>query len=101
DAGALTHEVGRPLRAGPDLGGLAVRADGGSRAQRLHLRVIDVTRAVFAAEHLRRRRHGSRGVADLLVGHAGAALVAAGRGELLERAFAVVARAPRGRPGDP
>src|SRR5262249_15621590 len=50
-AGDLTNEVGRSLRAGPDLGGLAVRADGGSRAQRLHLRVIDVTRAVFAAEH--------------------------------------------------
>ena len=83
----LVEQAGCALRAGPDLRRLAVGADRGGRAQRLHLRVIDVARAVFAAEHLGGARHGGLGVALGLVGHAGAAVVASDRGELLERAL--------------
>ncbi len=94
------QQPARRLGAGPDLGRLAVGADRGGRVHRLHLGVIDVARAVFAAIHLGGACHRGLGVAVLGIDDPGAALVAADGGELLERALAVVVSARRIRPGD-
>src|SRR5450755_2392301 len=47
----LVEQAGRRLRASPDFGGLSVSGNHGSRVQRLHLSVIGVARAIFAAEY--------------------------------------------------
>src|SRR5215467_10465332 len=96
----LVEEASRALRARPDLRRLAVHTHRSGGAQRLHLGVIDITRAVLAAEHARCLGHGSLGVTGLLVRHALTALVATDRRELLERAFAVMLRTRRITPGD-
>src|SRR5262249_31138764 len=96
----LVEEASRALRARPDLRRLAILAHRSGGAQGLHLGVVDVTRAILAAEHTRRLGHGSLGVAGFLVGHALAAPVAADRRELLERTLAVMLRTRRIAPGD-
>ena len=99
DAGDAVEEAGCRLGADPKLGRFAVGADGGGRVHRLHLRVIDVARAIFAAEHALGARHRRLGVALVLVRHAVAVLVAADRREILERLLAVEMRARRIAPG--
>ena len=94
------EQAGRRLRTGPDFGGLAVGADPGRGVHRLHLRVIDVARAVFAAEHALRARQRRIGVAVLFIRHARAVLVAADGGEIAERLLAVEMSAGRVTPGN-
>ncbi len=108
DVGALDpHELGdlvvqarRALGPGPDLDRLAVGADRGSGVHRLHLGVIEVSRAVFAPVDLDGTPHRRLGVTDAFIRDAFAALVAADGGELLKRLLAVVMRARRVAPGD-
>src|ERR1700686_583079 len=83
----LAQDVGRRLRAGPDLGRLAVGTNRCSRIQRLHRSVTDVARAIFAPENPGSTGHGCFGIAHGPVGEALAALVARDCGELVERAF--------------
>jgi hypothetical protein len=98
--GGLVEQARRALRAGPDLGRLAVGAHGSGRVQRLHLRMVDKACAVFAAVDACRTRHRGFGVADRLVGHACARLVATHGSVVGERRFAVVLRTGRRAPGD-
>src|SRR5580692_2825379 len=66
-AGDAVEQAGRRLGTDPKLGRFAVGADGGGRVHRLHLRVIDVARAIFAAEHAFGARQRRLGVALVLV----------------------------------
>ena len=93
------EEAGRRLGADPQLGRFAVGGHRGGRVHRLHLRVVDVARAIFAAEHALGASQRRLGVALVLVSHAVASLVAAYCRKILERLLAIEMRARRVAPG--
>src|SRR5580700_1983310 len=100
DAGDAVEQAGRRLGADPKLGRFSVGGHGGGGVHRLHLRVVDVARAIFAAEHALGARQRRLGVAFVLVSYAVASLVAADGRKILERLLAVEMRTRRVAPGD-
>src|SRR6266545_1774954 len=96
----LVVQPGRVLCADPDFRRLAIRGDPGGRIHRLHLGVIGVARAIFAAEDARGGAHRRLGVADAGELVAGPRLVARNDGEVLKRALRIPMRGWRIGPRD-